>query len=1033
MHRNSLVESLERDLIGVGDGQDLIADNPSDRFLTGMLFPLQSRIGAENDDELAAGEGEEHEFGSGDGAPPLCEAMRPASAGLSFVVDTGGLIEATFTAKITAVRYELAEQQEDGEESKKEKTKKSSKRRANSLWKRIDPGLVELNLSCKDNADFEDRVGDEKYPGLWYYLRAARTGRSLAVTLVLINRNPASETRTENEEATWFQVSMSVEPSGKTTFPGREPLELSPDEDHKAAALIYRNVREFAVGHTCSASWEASSKSGLAELIRTEWMPRQEVPAMSTAGAAELQTLEKDGHKPLVADWLASAPRDRLCGGLRLLTDAYGVWIEKQTKRIADLDPRFRPAAETQRAAWCEARDRMLAGVSLLETNTEVFEAFRMSNRAMAMQAAWSGRSKRGLVWRPFQLAFQLMVLSSLADRSGPDRSKLDLLWFPTGGGKTEAYLGLVAFVLFLRRLRSGDKGAGVCAIMRYTLRVLTTQQFQRAAALICACEVVRKGSDENLGSKPFSIGLWIGSGAIPNKVAEARSDSEGRARQMRICPCCGGRIGLGPDVGRYEIRCCGEAPCELREAAPILPVWTVDEDIYRELPSLLIGTIDKFAQITRNSDTSGFFGVVGRCEPPDLIIQDELHLISGPLGSMAGLYESAIDLVCSERGHTPKIIGSTATIKRASVQVRQLFDRGVFQFPPSGLDADDSCFAVADRTVPGRLYLGITTAGRSAKFTLQAVCGCLLQAAGNDNVPESLRDDYWTLVAYFNSLRELGGAHVMMLDDVPKSCANYAARVAQPPRQIEEPAELTSRLSQAEIPEVLERLGCSFKDGAPDVLLSTNMISVGVDVPRLAMMVVNGQPKSTAEYIQATSRVGRAAVPGVIVTVFNAGKPRDRSRYETFSTWHQCLYRDVEPSSVTPFAPRAVDKAARAVVAAIAKHLVPGMSDSPVLDPAKREKLASLLDFVFRRVDDLDPEETGHVQNFIETMLDAWERKVTLGCYWSDVHLDMRRPLLISAEKHAALKAAGRERRDIWPAPNSMRDVEPSTAFQLD
>src|SRR5690606_32244183 len=203
----------------------------------------------------------------------------------------------------------------------------------------------------------------------------------------------------------------------------------------------------------------------------------------------------------------------------------------------------------------------------------------------------------------------------------------------------------------------------------------------------------------------------------------------------------------------------------------------------------LLIGTIDKFAQIVRRKEVNALFGLNGGT-PPDLVLQDELHLISGPLGTIAGLYEVAIDRMFGSGGAHPKIIGSTATIRRASEQVSALFNRKTAQFPPPCLDATDSAFAIVDQNAPGRLYAGITTAGRSAKFTLQPVAASLLQSAFGGTADDKSRDPYWTLVSYFNSLRELGGALVLMQDDVNDSLALLAERrgeVGRRPELIEE------------------------------------------------------------------------------------------------------------------------------------------------------------------------------------------------------------------------------------------------------
>ena len=350
----------------------------------------------------------------------------------------------------------------------------------------------------------------------------------------------------------------------------------------------------------------------------------------------------------------------------------------------------------------------------------------------------------------------------------------MDLLWFPTAGGKTEAYLGLTAFTLALRRLRargqtdpqSARGDGGVTVIMRYTLRLLTSQQFQRAAALICACELARES--HGFGVEPFLIGMWVGSALTPNGVAEAaevlrggRSLNGGDPRQLKRCPWCGTRL-ITPDytadadTARLSIRC-PEASCEFHHTD--LPILLIDEEIYGRCPSLVIGTVDKFARLPWQKRAASLFGIVDRhCPrhgylvpgvtnhpgthqakpraaplsnlpparvtgvsrflPPELIIQDELHLISGPLGTMVGLYEAAVDFLCMSNNPTdapavsgPKVIASTATVRRAGEQIAGLFGREVREFPQPGLSAKDSFFARLvdpDRENTGRKYVGI-------------------------------------------------------------------------------------------------------------------------------------------------------------------------------------------------------------------------------------------------------------------------------------------------------------------------------------
>ena len=545
------------------------------------------------------------------------------------------------------------------------------------------------------------------------------------------------------------------------------------------------------------------------------------------------------------------------------------------------------------------------------------------------------------------------------------------------------------------------------------------------------------------LGKTEIGIGLWVGAAATPPTLQEALNrspDDPSTPEQLTNCPCCGTKLSWKLTPRESIVECESDpAVCELAESGPRLPVWTIDEEIYRNIPSLLIGTVDKFAQIVRRADTTVIFGHGTTNAPPDLIIQDELHLISGPLGSMAALYEVAIDELCRTDLGRPKIVGSTATIRRAEEQIRALFDRGTYQFPAPGLDAGNSGFAVTDFDKPerGRLHVGLTTAGRSATYMLQALVASLLQSATAPGASSEERDHYWTLVTYFNSLRELGRALVLMQDDVPVSLKQFAARRGEEHRQIEAPSELTSRVRSYEIRDMLERLD---KPGgvpeAVDLLVASNMISVGMDIRRLGLMIVNSQPKSLSEYIQATSRVGRGYAPGVIITMYNSMRARDRSHFETFETWHRCLYRDVEATSVTPFASRAQDKALHAVLVALVRHLVPGMDRRPTLDDIRRGDAERIASTIEARVARVDPAERGMVSQKLQRLIDEWVSRPDLQAYWDDYN--RRRSLLMSAEQFAAKADVDSDldiegaRRALWPTPNSMREVEPGAPFVL-
>jgi hypothetical protein len=680
---------------------------------------------------------------------------------------------------------------------------------------------------------------------------------------------------------------------------------------------------------------------------------------------------------------------------LEPLTAGYRTWIDSKRADAAALPEDLRRTAGEHLDGCAKALDRIEEALGLLETNADALTAFRFANEAMLLQRShtvWAATRRKTPEaapadpvmqgrWRPFQLAFILLNLRGLIEPTHSDRRIGDLLWFPTGGGKTEAYLGLTAFALAYRRLTTipGFRtDAGVCVLMRYTLRLLTIQQFQRAVALICACEVIRRRDPKRWGTRRFSIGLWVGISATPATHAESRRaltrlkagerQPDKNPCQLESCPWCGETLSFNDYIDDGDAlrtnAYCPRRGCEfsLRSNSP-LPVLMVDEEIYRECPSMVIGTVDKFAQMPWNGEIQALFGrVVGECQrcgfltadsehqpghgpelvhsterlaPLDLIIQDELHLISGPLGTLVGLYETAVDALSgrsdeAERVH-PKVVASTATVRRAFEQVQALFNRELRVFPPPGLEPEDSFFAVEQpitESSPGRLYVGVMGPGKSMKTAVVRITSILLAVgSGLADVNAGLADPYRTIVMYFNSLRELGGA-VRLLDDDVASRLDQLRQRGLPRRFPPIYEELTSRISSERIPALLRQLEqphhVERDESSPtplDAVLASNMISVGVDVDRLGLMTVMGQPKTTAEYIQASSRVGRQAhAPGLVVALYNWTRPRDLSHYERFRQYHATFYRSVEAVSATPFSSRARDRGLPGAFVAIAR-----------------------------------------------------------------------------------------------------------------
>lgn len=1014
--RDTMVSRLHADLVGPREAEEVLAARPSDVYLTGILWPRNTALAPEEDESLAVAPGDEE---GGDDAddqakPQSVTMRRPSTAGISFAAagDDPPAVK-------VQVRFGMYADEDDAGKTRWRRRQYAPE----TIEVTLEPGTRDVPLALSDVA------------GLRLNVRCVTIPNGILSTITLVNDlTPEDVGRAFVERVTLFQVGLEIEPARHTKLIARPDRRAPVDEEDWSSALLYRDAHEFAAGHTCAATWISSPQDHTASRVMTTWLPEAIVSAVSPDGDDVFKEVAGNGRDPLSAKWLSQATDSELGSGLMRLCDAYRKWIAKQEVEAQRLEAPLRDVARRHLREASGICDRMVAGIEFLSRSLSARDAFRLANIAMDAQREWAGRG--ALRWRPFQLGFILLTIESTAEGSHPDRSMMDLLWFPTGGGKTEAYLGLIAFVAFHRRLaaKRPDDGAGVAVIMRYTLRLLTTQQFIRAAAMISACEAVRRGTIKTryagrLGTAPFGIGLWVGGDATPNKRQLAFDSLTDRfkptPRQLVRCPCCGEKLDYSQPAPTDAVSVlCANTSC-LLSGAP-LPVWTVDEDVYAFRPTLLIGTIDKFAQIVRQPRTAALFAVNGPLQP-QLILQDELHLISGPLGTLAGLYESALDVILSAGGTRPKIIGSTATIRRAPDQVLALFDRRTCQFPPPGLTAENSGFTVIDTTHSGRRYVGITTAGRSAKFTLQAVAASLLQSAVG-GLASANRDAYWTLVAYFNSLRELGGALVLMQDDVHDSIRLLAGARGEMPRVLGNVEELTSRRTQDEIRDMLQTLEYPAGNAAAvDTVLATNMLSVGVDIARLGLMLVNGQPKTMAEYIQSTSRVGRGDVPGLVLAVLNNAKPRDRSHYETFRTWHSTLYREVEATSVTPFASRARDRALHAVLVAIIRHLIAGRLDSPALDNASLTAAEGLIVKVAERARRVDSFETD-VESELRERLARWVRRAPKQ-YWSQYP---KTSLLQSAERAAALRASGRVVGQAWPTPNSMRGVEPATHYRL-
>ncbi|MGW6863236.1 helicase-related protein [Streptomyces sp. NPDC054901] len=1070
--REDLVARLRRELLGpeahdrAEDRAEVLEhDAPITRYPMGVLFPrpADAAAGLRLQEDAAEEEGLDEEPVTGadhlDESAPAVERpnagdRRPSTVGLTFAVDLAVCREIVVSARAAAYEPQDAEGRTVSARRSEARTTSDQRER----W-------------CRVELDLPDTPVDVTYPGRGasrdlmdgtarlevHVRRPARHTGTVTVTVTLVNIQKVGERELQDAFAL-FQTGLTVRAANGSSAFVERPVTLSAvDPELETSRLLHRHAPTFATGHGCAAVWDWTpppvgvtdvERAGVAE-VRTEFVPAHEVLLTDSNPDIDDRALTMLG--------LAEAPDGEVLAALEGLAAGYERWIARKRAEAAALTgTSYEEAASAQVTSCGLALERLREGIALLRDKPDLMRAFRLANRAMATQRARSAWVKEGRVgepdltsarWRPFQIAFVLLCLAGVDDPNHPDRGVSDLLWFPTGGGKTEAYLGLIALTTFLRRMRLGAAGAGVTVLMRYTLRLLTLQQFERAAILICAMERMRREDPGELGHEEISVGMWVGRSATPNTL-EVTSAQLGAARsgkvlqkenpvQLHACPWCGTALdahnyAVDREAVRMDVRCPGTG-CAFADG---LPVHLVDETVYHARPTLVIATVDKFASMPWRARTAALFNRDREdgTPPPELIVQDELHLISGPLGTLTGLYETAVDLLADR----PKVIASTATIRRAAEQGKALFARDVRQFPPAGLDSRDSWFAVETpaRDKASRRYVGLLAPGTSQSTLLIRTYATLLHQAMRTDTTEEVRDAYWTLVGYFNSLRLLSAAELQVHDDVVDHLEHLADRDGCGARVVANHSELTSRVDASDIPTRLKQIERRLPGGdVVDVLLATNMIAVGVDVDRLGLMAVMGQPQTTAEYIQATSRVGRAH-PGLVAVMLNAGRSRDRSHYENFQHFHSALYREVESTSVTPFSARARDRGLHAVVVALARILIPAARADDAagnIDLFVDELRKRIRPEILERVKRVSPERTAakevaHVAAAFDEFVDWWyaEAEVHGGLYYEPKR-GRNVPSLLKPYNDAM------EDVEAWETLWSLRDVDAESALFME
>lgn len=1127
--RDQLIGVVEREFIGPDpidwpgltqeNGEEILAnDPPRTRYIAGILFPRET---TDTDTDLREADAPdeanlEDNSGSSDDEDPGAVPVNTGTNSLEFLEDAEELINRSNAYRQSAISMTVAIKDGDNiraevsagtyrsETETNPQTGRKSKiyLRTPLLW---DNNNDALELATPQSPIKKYAIGDSgmQFDVVYRY----QSGGASVFTFTLENARRKRGASVSDEDC-FFQVHFELV-SERGFEPLAENQRITEDEDYRSNLLLYRNIHNYAIGHGCAANWGDNEP---VFKIETAIFPQYEIKPIVPNTSIEGVSLRMLDFSPM-GDFSAAIVE------LRTLCNQYREWINELRSIRKTLDAQYVITADKHIQNCEKCLLRMEKGIELLEQNEYVRIAFQYMNLAMLMQQlhynlplqrwepdgsddirlidpveipdaanpdSWGKNKDRYGKWRPFQLAFVLMNLRSMYDRDCSERDIVDLIWFPTGGGKTEAYLGLSAYTIFIRRLMNRDD-SGTAILMRYTLRLLTAQQYERASAMICACDVIRRDHTDLFGENRISIGLWVGMSTTPNTVKDAVKAYEKLYRGegnnpfvMLKCPWCGAQMGpvqkgehqwdlpgyrktTGPRrTHGFAFRCRNQR-CDF--SAIDLPLYVVDESIYDNTPTLLLGTVDKFAMLPFRPQAQRLFGYENGTKKtsPDLIIQDELHLISGPLGSMVGHYETMIHELCTTRTTSgeihPKIIASTATISRAKEQCHALYGCSkddVFQFPPSGLDAGDSFFAKEDREQNGRRYVGILATGSSSDATtaIRLYAALLYGAKAMSVQDEKDRDPYWTNMGYYNSIRELGQAATWIRADIDQHLDVMYKRRFDDKRYSKEEyrknrryiwrdEELTSRISGSEVTASLANLGLRYpapedengkiKEHPIDICLATNMISVGLDVPRLGLMTVSGQPKTTSEYIQATSRVGRNAkdAPGIVFVLYRPGRPRDKSHYEHFHSYHSRVYCNVEPTSVTPFSAPVRERALHAIMIGIMRLESDNHFNEDPPNPPDDDLYERVKSIIENRVDDIDSEELDATLTRMEDVIKNWED-------WNPRKWEpAKNPDWSYSDTVPLMFASGTHRNAAWgvrgiETPTSMRSVDASCEAEV-
>lgn len=1087
-YRHKLVDWVKAQLTGrsLQSGEE-VNFSPLERYVSAVLFPVDregigldpvGELELESDEITSLNEYDGNQENESDEVEPVKRRryVPPSSVGFSFY-----MAESDWQIQLIATAKRFVNPNRIGfDENRDEQGRYTSTYQIESL------SLVDESIVINQTGEYPIFEIDDKALAK-FDVRAVRYGDGFIITVSLINNQEleinynvdkavlGKHIKHEQTQKTLFDVTFScvIDKGIVGDYPTVDYALLS--ESEQEIELQYSHKKVYAVGHGAAVNWQVDGRHKVHEIM-ADFMPIQEVPQVT----ADLS--DKNLEKVLSMEFLSQTEHQTqaVCDELFKFITLYEHWINGQSEALISIEAKHQSAGKRLVGRMQNAYRRMQSGIELIRQDSQVATAFADANRAMAMQMKHPSKS-----WRAFQLAFILTALVSVTYEDDEFRNTVDLIWFPTGGGKTEAYLGLTAYQILYRRLRYKQSGGGTTVLMRYTLKLLTTQQFLRACRLICALELIRREKEFDFGQETISIGLWVGDSASPNTVqkaqqlfVKAKQNKDFSYFVLEKCPWCDtpfNEHNFQTDGQFYFI--CTNTQCYYSGLK--LPCQIVDEMLYKTPPTLLLATIDKLAILAWEERSSVFFGERVRDipnRPPELIIQDELHLIANALGSVAGIYESALQTVLASRYVKPKYIASTATIKEAQSQVQRLFAKDLAIFPPQGLSTEDAFFAkTVDLSIrAGRLYVGYFAPLLNRQKNLAPLAGLLLLApfvcfGHHQDEYEAWLDAWWTQLVYHGSLKGVGNSHTSFDSAVRKRYEQYVKEFFKAAglydndkekqkridtwlqeqgfdinfyqevllKKIEQrirPSikQLTSNSTASENARIFNQLDLKcHEDNMVDVVLATNMVATGLDVARLALMVINGQPITTAEYIQASSRVGRSDVAGVVFVNYYRDQARSLSHYENFYPYHQSFYRYVEPTSVTPYTYQARCRALHAALVISLRH---GSTHLLGNDRARylnlnEEQTIRIIDILKDYCAKADPERADTTLAHIDKLLEEWQN------YRDKNKTEFRQTLYYyNSQKGTAslLRHHGQDKNGLWETLTNMRNVEHSGILKL-